>query len=154
MTTATDRYVHWVTPTYHVHLPPLTHKRLKNIVKLLGYDFKTDATGIHVETEGICYSLLLHGPTEEILIARANIYDGLPHYASHKRIREEVDRWNVHQMWPHAYTHVCEHGHTHVIGDVSMNYLGGVTDNQLLLHAELVFQNGERLRSELQQALS
>ena len=150
-----DRYTHAAEPPgYHVHLPPLTKRRLEVLLAGMFVDFTTDSNGVHFELYPVRYSFLLHGPTKETLIVRSDYADDFPHYASRKRIREEVDRWNQASMWPKAYTHVCQGGHLHVYGELCMDYRLGVTDNQLAVHASTIVNHAEQMYEEISQAVA
>lgn len=149
MTTTDRKYVHWVSPTYHVHLPPLTRDRLERLVDHLGFEYVSTDWGVCFESEGIRFEFLLHGPSQEILIVRSDLIDDLPPYASRKRVRDEVDRWNQHACWPKAFTHFCSGGHLHVYGELSMDYDMGATDNQLLRHATLVLNHARAMYDDI-----
>lgn len=149
MTTTQHQYVHWVSPTYHVHLPPLTHSRLEELADHLGIEYVSDDLGVRFESDGIRFHFLLHGPSKEILIVRTDLIDDLPPYVSRKRIRDEVDRWNRKACWPKAVTHFCPGGHLHVYGELSMDYNMGVTNNQLLRHTVLVLDHARDMYDDI-----
>lgn len=154
MTSITDRYTHPAEPAgYHVHLPPLTIRRLETIAERTGEDYTCDEFGVYFERDSVRYSLLLHGVTNETLIVRSDYTEDFPHYASRKRIREEVDAWNQRVMWPNAYTHLCSGGHLHVYGDVAMDHSLGVTDNQVMLHISTVVGFAKQMYDEIIQAV-
>lgn len=153
MTTTDLQYVHWVSPTYHVHLPPLTHERLEGLAEHLGVAYVSDDHGVYFESDGIRFQFWLHGPTKEILIVRTDLIDDLPPYASRKRVRDEIDRWNQMACWPKAFTHFCTGGHLHVHGELSMDYNMGVTNNQLLRHSMLVLNHARDMYDNIINAL-
>lgn len=154
MHAVTNRYTHAAEPHgYHVHLPPLTLTRLENIAERHGEDYTSDDLGVYFSHDNIDFSLYLHGPTKEVLIVRSDHSDDFPPYASRKRIREEVDKWNQNYMWPKAYTHHCSGGHLHVYGEMAMDYRLGVTDNQVSCHIATVVANAEQMYEEIRRGV-